>query len=420
MKTSNKKSKNELVRYQYEQYPYPDIDPQIEKPNMLVPCHLSLMCDLVWAGEKSPQGLRVLDAGCGTGSPLVAMAMAYKDAEIVGIDFSEASLKKARQLAARYDLKNVRFYNLPVEHVNELDQQFDFIISSGVLHHLSNPAKGLKALADALKPQGAISIMLYGKYGRIGIDMLQEAIRLSCTGVDSMPERINFARNLARAIPAEHPFKTRRQGREISEGKDAGIVDLLLHAQDIPFDVSSIFKLCSQAKMKFYKWLFPMIYNPETYIKNTLITQYFKNHPPEDMYRIAELIHGRISKHSFLAVKPAFSAPKTGIGNGNWRKLKAYLTPCLKWNRVANLPGEEGMFSIPPAVVQDEFDSLMVSQWELFFLSRIQPQITLGEVVEQPEVKKMIPFQGRGEVNSNIEKLLKKTLDMLGIVLLEN
>lgn len=408
------------VRHQYEQYPYPDIDPQTEKPNMLVSCHLSLMCDLIWAGKKSPQGLRVLDAGCGTGSPLTAMALAYQDAEIVGIDFSETSLEKAKQLAGRYNLKNVRFYNIAVENVKELGHRFDFIISSGVLHHLNEPFKGLKALGEVLDPQGAVSIMLYGKYGRIGINMLQEAIKLSCTGVDSLSKRISFARNLTRAIPAEHPFKTRRQGREISEGKDAGIVDLLLHAQDIPFDVSSIFKLCSKAKMKFHEWLFPVIYNPDTYIKDPLLTQHFKSHPPEDKHRIAELIHGRISKHSFFAVKPTFSAPKIQIDNGNWRKLKAYLTPCLKWNQVANMPGEEGMFSIPPAVVQDEWEPLQVSQWELFFLSRIQPQITLGEAAEDPEVKKIIPFKGRGEVNSAVEKLLKKVLDMLGAVLLEN
>jgi SAM-dependent methyltransferase len=410
----------EQVRHQYEQYPYPDIEPKTENPNMLVSCHLSLMCDLIWAGKKSPEGLRVLDAGCGTGSPLTAMALAYKDTEIVGVDFSESSLQKARQLAERNNLKNVRFYNIELENVKKLGQQFDFIISSGVLHHLSDPAKGLNALGEVLDPQGAISIMLYGRYGRIGINMLQEVIKLSCADEDSMPNRIAFARNLAMAIPAGHPFKTRRQGREISEGKDAGIVDLLLHAQDIPFDVNTIFKLCSQAKLEFYQWLFPLIYNPETYIKNPLITGHLKNHLPEDLYRIAELMHGRISKHSFFAVKPTFSAPKTKIENGGWRELKAYLTPCLKWNQVCNVPGEEDVFSIPPAVVQDEWDPLRTSQWELHFLSLIQPQITLGEIVERPEVKKMLPFKSRGEVNTGVEMLLKKVLGMLGIVLLES
>ncbi len=408
----------EQVQFQYEQYPYPDIDPQIEKPNMLVSCHLSLMCDLIWAGKKSPAGLRVLDAGCGTGSPLTAIALAYPDTEIVGIDFSESSLNKARLLAGRFNLKNVRFYNIAVEKVSELGLRFDFIISSGVLHHLKDPAQGLKALNETLDPQGAISIMLYGKYGRAGIDMLQEAIKLSCCGVDSLPERIAFARQLLQEIPAAHPFKIRRQGREISEGKDAGIVDLLLHARDIPFDVKAIYELCNQGGMMFYKWLFPVIYDPHTYIKDPALTRYFNNLPPGELYRIAELLHGRISKHSLFAVKPGFSLPNTSIENGNWRKLKAYLTPCLKWDQVAVVPGQAGCFTIPAAVVQDEWDPLEVSQWEIFFLSRVQPQITLGEVVEKPEVKKVIPFQGKEEIDGAVEKLLKKALDMLAIVLL--
>jgi hypothetical protein len=77
------------------------------------------------------------------------------------------------------------------------------------------------------------------------------------------------------------------------------------------------------------------------------------------------------------------------------------------------------VFAIPPAVVQDEWDPLQVSQWELFFLSQIQPRCTLGEVIETPEVKKVIPFKNREEVNNGVEKLLKKALDMLAVVLLE-
>jgi hypothetical protein len=171
--------------------------------------------------------------------------------------------------------------------------------------------------------------------------------------------------------------------------------------------------------MKFFRWLFPIIYNPNTYLNDPLLTRYFENRTGEELHRVAELVHGRISKHSFFAVKPSFSAANIKIENGGWRKLKAYLTPCLKWNRVANVPGEEGMFAIPPAVVQDEWDPLQVSQWELFFLSQIQPQRILGEVVETPEVKKIIPFKNRSEVDAGIEKLLKKALDMLAIVLLE-
>ncbi len=168
MTDTNHSQIDSRVRRQYERYPYPDIDPQTGKPQMLVSGHLALMSEILWAGKRSHRGLRVLDAGCGTGAPLVGMARMYPDAEITGIDFSEASLTKARLLAQRAGVDNVRFHHLPIQRLPELGQTFDFVVSSGVLHHLPDPAAGLAAIGEVLDPQGAVSIMLYGAYGRTG------------------------------------------------------------------------------------------------------------------------------------------------------------------------------------------------------------------------------------------------------------
>jgi SAM-dependent methyltransferase len=409
-----------LVRQQYEQFPYPDIDPDKTKPNILVSGHLSLMCDLIWAGKKTPDGLRVLDAGCGTGSPLIAMASRYKNSEIVGIDFSETSLKKARQLANRFNLTNIKFYNISLEQLPELGFSFDYVICSGVLHHMGNPAAGLKAIGEVLDPQGAVSIMLYGKYGRIGVNMLQEAIRITCKTGEPMPDRdrINVARKLVTEIPESHPFKTRKQGREIQEGKDSGIVDLLLHARDIPFDVNSIYKLCKKSGLKFCRWLFPVIYNPANYIKDLNILKYMDDLSCQKRYEVAELLHGRISKHSFIVVKPDFIEPKTKISNGNWRNLSSYLTPAMAWDRIYPIPGKNNTFAVPPAVVQDEWGPLEISQWEMVFLSHIQKEKRLDEVVQNPEVTKVLPFKSRKEEDNAVEKLLEKVSELMAIVLI--
>jgi hypothetical protein len=47
--------------------------------------------------------------------------------------------------------------------------------STGVLHHLPDPAEGLKALSSIIEPS-----MFYGKLGRIGIYPLQDAFRCMC------------------------------------------------------------------------------------------------------------------------------------------------------------------------------------------------------------------------------------------------
>lgn len=410
------------VREQYEKYPYPDIDPQSQSPQLLVSSHLSLMCDILWAGNRSPDGLRVLDAGCGTGAPLVAMALAYPNADIVGVDFSEASLQKARQLAQRFNVKNIRFFNLPIEQLPQLGMTFDFVISSGVLHHLPHPAVGLKAIGEVLDPQGAVSVMLYGQYGRTGIYMLQEALRTVFEPNDSMAEKIFFAFHLAhqvRRTAPNHPLARRSLGRELQEGKEAGVVDLLLHANDIPFDVPAVYHMCEEADMRFYRWLFPLIYEPGNFFKDPLLLTSLEELSPRERQEIAELVHGKNSKHSFFVVRPEFTAPGSDIKAGSWRKIHAKLTPCLAWNRIYPNPDKKGTYLIPPTVVQDAWGPLEISQWQLTFLGHILPEHSLGHVVQMPAVRKAIPFTSSAAVDNAVEKLLKKVLDNLGIVFLE-
>jgi len=405
------------VKQQYECYPYPDMDPLKDTPGLLVPGHLSLICKLLWGGQKDANNLQVLDAGCGTGGPLIAMAKSYPGTQFTGIDFSSASIEKAKLLARRYGVKNIRFFNISIENVSELNLVFDYIVCSGVLHHLQNPAKGLKALSQVLHAQGVISIMLYGKFGRTGIYMIQQALRLIHPR-ESLEKKLETVRSLLGDIPNHHPFKLRKAGREIIEGKDAGIVDLLLHANDIPFDVNDIYSLCKSAGLEHYRWLFPIIYNPFTYIKNPITREYLEKLDRKNRALTAELLHGSISKHSFFAVKPSFSAPGFDLSRGGWRKLKAWLTPCMKWNQVQPVPEKELTFRVESAVVQDEWQPLELAQWELIFLGLIEPGIPLGDIIQNPSVKRVLPFTRPAQIDQAVEKLLEKTIEMTALVLL--
>ncbi|MGE5344041.1 MAG: class I SAM-dependent methyltransferase [Candidatus Omnitrophota bacterium] len=419
----------ENVQRQYEKYPYPDDDPDWDRPQLLVSGHLGLMCDVIWAGQRAPEDLKVLDAGCGTGSAMVAMAMNYPNTEIVGVDFSQASLDKARRLIDQYNVKNIRLVHLPIERLPELGRRFDFVSASGVLHHLADPAAGLKAIGDVLNPQGAVSIMLYGTYGRTGIYMLQDAMRLiresepdSNASADFSPEWIRFTHRLAQHVPPWHPMSARSRGREMQEGKDAGIVDLLLHANDIPFDVPSVYRMCETAGMRFHRWLFPLIYNLETFFNDPFLLNRMTKirMSRQQQEETAELAHGRNSKHSFIAVGPEFSAPQFSLSNGNWRNLHAKLTGCMAWNRIAPVQGKPDTFAVPFTIVQDAWGPLEINRWELMFLSRIRPDITLKDVLIHPAVQNGMPFKKENDVNAAVEHLLTKTLDRLALVFLSN
>ena len=69
--------------------------PQIEQQKEFLTKHIGL---------KNIRGKKILDAGCGTG--VVAVCFKLLGAkEVVGIDISEGSLKTARELAEKHNVK---------------------------------------------------------------------------------------------------------------------------------------------------------------------------------------------------------------------------------------------------------------------------------------------------------------------------
>lgn len=79
-------------------------------------------------------GMRVLDAGCGSGRNLVYMLRSGY--EVFGIDESEDAIRQVRQLASTLapQLSPDNFRPEPVENLSFADHSFDVVISSAVLH----------------------------------------------------------------------------------------------------------------------------------------------------------------------------------------------------------------------------------------------------------------------------------------------
>jgi len=121
---------------------------------------------------------------------------------------------------------------------------YDHIDCSGVLHHLPDPVAGARTLASLLKPDGGMSIMLYGALGRTGVYAAQEMLRM-LAGEDDPKARVALARRLLRALPPTNWLKRNPFVSDHLEGGDAGLYDLLLRHRagelrcDIPLIVSN-------------------------------------------------------------------------------------------------------------------------------------------------------------------------------------
>ncbi|MCA9537232.1 MAG: class I SAM-dependent methyltransferase, partial [Myxococcales bacterium] len=137
------------VAVQYSRWPYPDAAVGLE--GRLVWNDPAVYAPLYWPDRAPPAGLEVLIAGCGT-AEAAALAARNPTARVLGVDISGPAIASQRALVERYGLRNVELRECAVEDVAALGRKFDFISVAGVLHHLADPAAGLRALGAVLRP----------------------------------------------------------------------------------------------------------------------------------------------------------------------------------------------------------------------------------------------------------------------------
>jgi 2-polyprenyl-3-methyl-5-hydroxy-6-metoxy-1,4-benzoquinol methylase len=98
----------------------------------------------------------VLDAGCGDGRFLAALARdPRRPARLVGSDISERILETARATVEREDA-TVEVVQANLEQLPFADDTFDLVVSTQVIEHLLDVAAGIRELARVLRPNGTL------------------------------------------------------------------------------------------------------------------------------------------------------------------------------------------------------------------------------------------------------------------------
>lgn len=105
-------------------------------------------------------GLRLLDAGCGTGLSTAALVSVAPQAEIVAVDASSGMLAEAT--AKRWPA-TVRFVHSRIEDIGQagIDGPFDGVFAAYLLRNLEDPDTQLREFRTLLRPGATLAVHEY-------------------------------------------------------------------------------------------------------------------------------------------------------------------------------------------------------------------------------------------------------------------
>ena len=134
--------------------------------------------------QQMQKGIQVLDAGCGKGLALIAMAERYPHSKFTGYDLCEDAIAEATRVATYKDLDNIRFSVRDLYGFNE-QGQYDLITSFDAIHDQKDPQGLIKGIERALRPSGVYLMQDIGGSAQlennIDFPMASLLYSISCT-----------------------------------------------------------------------------------------------------------------------------------------------------------------------------------------------------------------------------------------------
>lgn len=241
------------MRAQYERYPYPRVPliARVKSQDSFLMSYEASVYAAFGSLRAAVARPRILVAGAGSFEPCV-VALANPEADIVAMDVSANSLNRLKKHLLRHGLSGrVRLKRANVLDLSEKQGKFDFIIATGLLHHLPDPEAGLARLKSCLAPNGVLRLMIYSRFGRSQI----YRIRDFCDALNiTNPRLLRWA---IQKLDASHPLRVHFH-LYADSSSDAGIVDGFLHACDQGFDALEVAALLDRQELVATKFLHPV------------------------------------------------------------------------------------------------------------------------------------------------------------------
>jgi SAM-dependent methyltransferase len=240
--TSINEGVSQAVQGQYEVFPYPrwsGFESDIRSEEI----------EGRFRGKKA----KILVAGCGTGKEAIELASVFPDASVLAVDLSRASLTYGIDKAEEFGIKNVTFKQADILGLGVVKEKFDYIASSGVLHHMKEPLEGWKVLVDLLKPGGLMRIALYSEIARREITAARQVIARE--KIPSDADGIRLFRRKAAALLKKKTYENITNFRDYYSMSECR--DLLFHVHEHCFTLPQLEESLEKLNLKFAGFYLP-------------------------------------------------------------------------------------------------------------------------------------------------------------------
>jgi SAM-dependent methyltransferase len=295
----------DVVSRHYERWRYPEPIQDLEawtadNWQWFDPVHAHRV---LWPDREYKPDLDILIAGCGTNQAAV-FAYTNPAAKVVAVDVSQPSLDHQQYLKDKHGLFNLELRLLPIEELPTLGLDFDLVVSTGVLMVMADPLAGMKALARCLRPDGVAAVMLYAKYGRIGVELLQSVFR--DIGLHQDDASVQIVKDTMSLLSPDHPVHGYLKiGGSEDLRFDTGLVDTFLHGRDRNLTVDDCLDLVTSAGLVFQGWFLKAPYYAHDLFTPTSGFYTAVNALPEAKHwSVMERVQTSNGCHFFMACRP--------------------------------------------------------------------------------------------------------------------
>lgn len=152
----------------------------------------NLVCQAVEKQIDLLSDKEILDFGGGTG--LLTLPLAKQAKSVTLVDISEKMLEQARLKAEQQDIKNIQFLEQDLLK-NPMEQEFDLIVVSRVLHHMPDLDEALSLFHQHLKEDGQLLLADFTKTeaNHHGFDLAELEKQLIEHGFSSVHSQILYS-----------------------------------------------------------------------------------------------------------------------------------------------------------------------------------------------------------------------------------